>query len=54
MISTRPMQSYAKVSEKHENLYRLATKKLCDVELKQEKISINFDEANQTTGTLRF
>ena len=35
-----------KVSEKHEKLYRLATKKLSDVELDQEKLSTKFDEAN--------
>ena len=43
-----------KVSEKHEKLYRLATKKLSDVELKREEISTKFDEANQTIGALRF
>ena len=43
-----------KVLEKHEKLYRLATKKLSDVELEQEEISMKFDEANQTIGTLRF
>ena len=43
-----------KVSEKHEELYRLATKKLNDVELEQEEISTKFDEANQTIGALRF
>ena len=43
-----------KVSEKHEKLYRLATKKLSDVELKWEKIFTKFDEANQTIGALRF
>ena len=43
-----------KVSEKHEKLYRLATKKLSDVELEREEISTNFDEANQTIGVLRF
>ena len=49
--------TYAKlytVSEKHEKLYRLATKKLSDVELEQEEISTKFDEANQTIGALRF
>ena len=35
-----------KVSEKHEKLYRLVTKKLSDLELEWEKISIKFDEAN--------
>ena len=43
-----------KVSEKHEKLYRLATKKLSDVKLEQEEISTKFDEANQTIGALRF
>ena len=43
-----------KVSEKHEKLYRLATKKLSDVELDQEELSIKFDETNQTNGALRF
>ena len=42
------------VSEKYEKLYRLATKKLGDVELEQEEISTKFDEANQTIGALRF
>ena len=35
-----------KVSEKHEKLYRLATKKLSDVELEREEISTKFDESN--------
>ena len=35
-----------KVSEKHEKLYRLAIKKLSEVELKREEISTKFDEAN--------
>ena len=43
-----------KVSEKHEKLYRLATKKLSEVELEQKEISTKFDEANQTIGALRF
>ena len=43
-----------KVSEKHEKLYRLATKKLSDVELDREELSIKFDEANETIGALRF
>ena len=43
-----------KVSEKHEKLYRLDTKKLNDVELELEEISTKFDEANQTIGALRF
>ena len=40
-------------SEKHEKLYRLATKKLSDVELDHEELSTKFDEANQTIGALR-
>ena len=43
-----------KVSEKHEKLYRLATKKFSDVELEREEISTKFDEANQTIRVLRF
>ena len=43
-----------KVSEKHEKLYRLASKKLNDVELDREELSTKFDEANQTIGALRF
>ena len=39
-----------KVFEKHEKLYRLATKKLSDVELDREELSTKFDEANQTIG----
>ena len=35
-------------------MYRLASKKLSDVELEREEISTKFDEANQTIGTLRF
>ena len=35
-----------KVLEKHEKLYRLAMKKLSDMELEQEEISMKFDEAN--------
>ena len=49
--------SYAKlykVLKKHEKLYRLATKKLKEVELEREEISTKFDEANQTIGVLRF
>ena len=43
-----------KVFEKHEKLYRLATKKLSDVELEQEEISTKFDETNQTIEALQF
>ena len=43
-----------KVLEKYEKLYRLATKKLSDVELKREEISTKFDKANQIIGVLRF
>ena len=43
-----------KVSEKHEKLYRLATKKLSDVKLDREELFAKVDEANQTIGALRF
>ena len=43
-----------KVFEKHKKLYRLATKKLSDLELDREELSTKFDEANQTIGALRF
>ena len=43
-----------KLSEKHEKLYRLATKKLSDVELDHEELSTKFDVANQNIGALRF
>ena len=42
------------VSEKHEKLYRLVTKKLTNVELDREELSTKFDEANQTIRALRF
>ena len=32
----------------------MATKKLSDVELEWEEISMKFDKANQTIGALRF
>ena len=43
-----------KLSEKHEKLNRLATKKLSDVELDHKELSTKFDEANQTIRALRF
>ena len=43
-----------KLSEKHEKLCRLTTKKLSDVELDREELSTKVDEANQTIGALRF
>ena len=43
-----------KVFEKQEKLYKLATKKLSDVELDREELSTKFDEANLTIGALRF
>ena len=43
-----------KVSKKHEKMYRLASKKLSEVELEREEFSTKFDEANQTIGVLRF
>ena len=47
-------EKFYKLSEKHEKLYRLTTKKLSDVELDYEEFSTMFDEANQTIGVLRF
>ena len=43
-----------KVSKKHEKLYRLATRKLSEVELEREELSTKIDEANQTIRALRF
>ena len=43
-----------KVFEKHEKLYRLATRKLSEVELEREEFSTKVDEANQTIGVLIF
>ena len=43
-----------KVLEKHEKMYRLASKKLSDVDFEREELSTKFDEANQTIGLLRF
>ena len=43
-----------KLSEKHEKLYGLTTKKLSDVELDRKELSAKFDETNQTIGALRF
>ena len=47
-------EKFYKVSKKHEKLYRVATKKLSDVELDREELSTKFDEANQTIGALQF
>ena len=49
-----PYAKLYKVSEKHEKLYRLATKKLSDAELDQKELSTKVNEANQTIGALRF
>ena len=43
-----------KVLEKCKKMYRLASKKLSDVELEREELFIKFDEANQTIGAMRF
>ena len=43
-----------KISEKHEKLYRLALKKLSNVELNLEELFTKVDEANQTIGALWF
>ena len=42
------------VSKKHEKLYRLAMRKLSEVELEREELSTKVDEVNQTIGALRF
>ena len=44
-INTNYAKLY-KVSKKHEKLYRLATKKLSELQLEQEEISMKFDETN--------
>ena len=43
-----------KVLKKYEKMYRLASKKLSDVELEREELSTKFDEVNQTIEALRF
>ena len=43
-----------KVLEKHEKMYRLASKKLSDMEFERKKLSTKVDEANQTIRALRF
>ena len=43
-----------KALEKHEKLYRLATRKLSEVELECEELSTKVDEANQIIRALRF
>ena len=43
-----------KVSEKHEKLYILATKKRTEVELEWEELSTKVDEANLTIRVLQF
>ena len=42
------------LSKNHKKLYRLATKKLSDVELDREELFTKFDEANQIIRALRF
>ena len=39
--------------EKQEKLYRLATKKLSNVEFDREELSTKFDKANRTIGALQ-
>ena len=53
MISIQPMRNCTKFLKNMRN-FRLATKKLSDVELDREELSTNFDEANQIIGALRF
>ena len=43
-----------KVSEKHEKLHKLATRKLSEVKLEREELSTKVDEANQTIEALQF
>ena len=43
-----------KVSKKHEKLYRLATRKLSEVELEHEELSTKVDEANKIIGVVKF
>ena len=43
-----------KNSNKHEKLYRLAIRKLSEVELERVELSTKVDETNQTIGALRF
>ena len=43
-----------KVFEKHEKLYRLAMRKLSEVKLECEELSIKVHETNQTIKALRF
>ena len=43
-----------KVLEKHEKMYKLASKKHSDVELEREELSPKVDEVNQTIRALRF
>ena len=43
-----------KVSKKHQKLYKLATRKLSEVELECEELSTKVDETNQTIGALWF
>ena len=43
-----------KISKKDEKIYRLATRKLSEVELEWEELSTKVDEANQTIRALRF
>ena len=40
--------------EKHEKLYRLATRKLNEMELEREELSTKVDEVNQIIGALQF
>ena len=54
MISLQLMKNCTRFLKKHEKLYRLATKKLSNVELDREELSTKVDEANQTIGALRF
>ena len=48
------LNAFTAIVNPNEKLYRLATKKLSDVELDREELSTKFDEANWSIGALRF
>ena len=54
MISIQLMKNCIRFLRSIRKLYRLATKKLSDIELDREELSTKFDEANQTIGALQF
>ena len=54
IICRRPMKSFTKNLKKYEKLYRLALKKLSEVEIDKENLSTKIDEGNKTIGALRY